>query len=235
MFDEWGKLPVNDENARLDNIAIYLQKDQPAWVVYLMFYDGKRACAGELKARAVRAKKWLMKRGIAEDRIIWKNAGYREEFTVQVWTWKRDVGEPGNYSTVSLNDVRVVNCHRLESFRYDCPRGDAVLPASCLEDMKVADLNRQLNSLQRHQLAYLFAKSYVVSIVRYQQDYYVNPQAPILQLMKANFPEFKDPIQEGGIWLQDLFNFFRSQSVYKRDVEESLLGLSAKQRKRFTQ
>jgi hypothetical protein len=112
MFDEWGKIPLNDETARLDNLAIYLQKDQPTWVVYLMFYDGKRACNGELQARAVRAKKWLMKRGIAEDRIIWKDAGYREEFTVQVWTWRRDVGEPGVYSTVSPNDARVVNCHR---------------------------------------------------------------------------------------------------------------------------
>ncbi len=112
MFDEWGKMPFKDESARLDNLAIYLQKDQPTWVVYLMFYDGKRACAGELQARAARDKKWLVKRGIAEDRITWKDAGYREQFTVQVWTWPRDVGEPGDYSTVSPKDVRVANCHR---------------------------------------------------------------------------------------------------------------------------
>jgi hypothetical protein len=110
MFDEWGKLPFTDENARLDNIAVYLQKDQPTWVVYLMFYDGKRSCAGELEARAVRAKKWLVKCGIAEDRIIWKNAGYRDEFTVQVWTWARYVGEPGVYDNVSPKNVRVIKC-----------------------------------------------------------------------------------------------------------------------------
>jgi hypothetical protein len=51
--------------------------------------------------------------------------------------------------------------------------------------------------------------------------------------MMANFPEFKDPLREGGIWLGDLFNFFRSQSLYKRDVEKSLRGLSAKHRKKF--
>lgn len=111
MFDEWGKLSFNDENARLDNLAVFLQKDQPTWVVYLMFYDGKRACAGELQTRARRAKNWLVRRGVAENRIIWKNAGYRDEFTVQVWTWQRDVGEPAVYSTVSPSDVRVVNCH----------------------------------------------------------------------------------------------------------------------------
>ena len=132
-------------------------------------------------------------------------------------------------SILFLNSVALAQ----ESFKYNCPRGDAVLPASCLEGMKVANVNRQLNSLQRHQLAYLFAKSYVVSIVRYQQDYYVNPKAPILRLMIVNFSEFKDPLKEGGIWLQDLFDFFRSQSLYKRDVEKSLRGLSAKQRKKL--
>jgi hypothetical protein len=120
-----------------------------------------------------------------------------------------------------------------ESFKYRCPKGDAILPASCLENMKVANVNRQLNSAERHQLAYLFAKSYVVSTVRYHQDYYVNPNAPILWLMMTNFPEFKDPLREGGIWLQDIFNFFKSQSRYRMDVEKSISGLSAKQRKKF--
>jgi hypothetical protein len=119
-----------------------------------------------------------------------------------------------------------------ESFKYRCPKGDAVLPASCLEDMNVANVNRHLNERERHQLAYLFAKSYVVSIVKYRQDYYVNPNAPISRLMKSNFPEFKDPLREGGIWLQDLFNFFRSQSLYKPDADKSLRGLSTKQRKK---
>ena len=118
-----------------------------------------------------------------------------------------------------------------QSLRYSCPKGDAVIPASCLDDMKV--VHRPLNAAERHQLAYLFAKSYVVSIVKYQQDYYINPDAPISRLMVANFPEFKDTHKEGGIWLRDLFNFFRSQSLYKQDVEKSLRGLSAKQRKKI--
>jgi len=111
MFDGWGKISLSDEKARLNNLALYLQKNGPSWVTYLMFYNGRRVCAGELQARAVRAKKWLMKRGVAEDRIIWKDAGYREEFEVEIWAWRRDVGEPSVYSTVSPNDVRVINCH----------------------------------------------------------------------------------------------------------------------------
>jgi len=116
-FDEWGKIRFSDEKARLDNLAIFVTKNEPTWVVYLMFYDGQRSCAGELQARAVRAMKWLVKRGVAENRIIWKNAGYREEFTVEVWTWRRDVGEPSVYSTVSPNDVRVMNCRRAPAKR----------------------------------------------------------------------------------------------------------------------
>ncbi len=117
-----------------------------------------------------------------------------------------------------------------QSLRYRCPKGGAVIPASCLDDMKV--VHRQLTAAERHQLAYLFAKSYVVSIVKYQQDYYINPDAPISRLLVTNFPEFKDTHKEGGLWLRDLFNFFRSQLLYKQDVEKSLLGLSAKQRKK---
>ena len=118
-----------------------------------------------------------------------------------------------------------------QPLRYRCPEGDAVIPASCLDAMKVVD--RQLNAAERHQLAYLFAKSYVVSIVKYEQDYYINPDAPISRLLVANFPEFKETHKEGGIWLRDLFNFFRSQSLYKRDVERSLGALSATQRKKL--
>jgi hypothetical protein len=95
------------------------------------------------------------------------------------------------------------------SFRYNCPKGDAVLPASCLEDMQIANVNRQLSLSERHQLAYLFAKSYVVSIVKYEQDYYVNHEAPISRLLIANFPDFKIKPTEGGIWLRDVFHFFR--------------------------
>ena len=119
-----------------------------------------------------------------------------------------------------------------DSFRYNCPKGDAVLPASCLEDMRIANVNRQLSSSERHQLAYLFAKSYVVSIVKYEQDYNVDHEAPISKLLLVNFPNFKSKLKEGGVWLRDVFHFFRSDPLHKADAEKSLRGLSAKQRQR---
>lgn len=122
-----------------------------------------------------------------------------------------------------------------ESFKYRCPIGDAVLPASCLELLKVGNVDRQLNTTERHQLAYLFAKAYVVSKLKYEQDYNLDPDAPISRLTVANFPSLKDTRREGGLWLGDLFRFFRSQPLYKREVEKSLRGLSLKQRKHLGQ
>jgi hypothetical protein len=111
MFDQWGKIPFSDEKARLDNLAIYLQKDEPTFVTYLVFYAGRKSCAGEIQARADRAKNYLVnKRGVQANRVIWKDGGYRKEFTVEIWAWPRDVGEPYASPTLTQNDVQVVKC-----------------------------------------------------------------------------------------------------------------------------
>ena len=120
-----------------------------------------------------------------------------------------------------------------DSFLYRCPKGDAVLPASCLEAMRVHDAKRDLSSQERHQLAYLFAKSYLVSIVKYRQDYAVNPAAPICRLLVANFHEAGKLATEGGIWLGSTFDFFRAQPAYRKDVERALRELPVKQRRQF--
>ena len=111
MFDTWGKIPFSDEKARLDNLAIYLQKDEPTFVTYLVFYAGRKSCIGEIQSRAALAKNYLVnKRGIQANRVIWKDGGYRQEFTVEIWAWPRDVGEPYAYPTLTQNDVEVVKC-----------------------------------------------------------------------------------------------------------------------------
>jgi hypothetical protein len=99
--------------------------------------------------------------------------------------------------------------------------------------MKV-DVSRSLSIKERHQLAYLFSKSYVVSKAKYGQDYYVDPAAPISMLLTATFPELvKLRSSEGGIWLRDVFNFFKSQSEYRVDVERALRELPLKVRRQF--
>lgn len=120
-FDEWGRLPIRDEQARLDNLAIFLQTIEPAFVAYLMLYAGKHSCFGQIQAHAIRAKNYLVKRrGINADRIIWKDAGYREKFTVEIWTWPRNLGEPAASPSLSSRDARVVHCnprHRIRRKR----------------------------------------------------------------------------------------------------------------------
>ena len=81
-FDSYGDLLWEDEQAHLDNFAIALQHDLDS-VGYIIVYAGRRACVGESKARALRAKKYLVEmRGVQASRIKWIDGGHREELTV---------------------------------------------------------------------------------------------------------------------------------------------------------
>ena len=109
-----------------------------------------------------------------------------------------------------------------DSFRYRCPRGDSVLPASCLENMRVRDVSRTLTRNERHRVAYLFLKSYAVSIVRYQQDYLLKPEAPIFRLLVTNFPEAAGLEGEGGVFLRRNFELFKTKPNYRVDIARVL-------------
>jgi len=57
------------EKLHLDNFAIQLQHD-PESIGYIIVYAGRRACVGEGKERALRAKKYVVEtRGIQASRI----------------------------------------------------------------------------------------------------------------------------------------------------------------------
>jgi hypothetical protein len=116
-FDEYGTIPSGmlswaDERARLDNVASAL-KEEPDTIVYLSMYGGRRGCIGEVKARATRAKNYLVReRGISSDRILWKDNGYREDFTVEVWIQPRGVVEPYPTPMLKRSEVRLRDCRR---------------------------------------------------------------------------------------------------------------------------
>jgi len=116
-FDEYHIISWRDEKARLDNAAIQLQRN-PSYIIYLTVYAGRRACIGEVQARAVRAKNYLVdKRGIEADRVLWKDGGYREEETVEVWVQPRGAVEPSTAPTVDKKDVQIVNCQQKQRRR----------------------------------------------------------------------------------------------------------------------
>ena len=112
-FDEWGDIPFRDEKARLDNAAIYLQKDMPRYVIYLVIYAGSRACVGEARERGIRAKKHLMSRGVPARQVVWIDGGYRSEVSTTVWIWPPEEPPPvpSPEQTLKLSEVKLEkNC-----------------------------------------------------------------------------------------------------------------------------
>jgi len=92
-FDQWGDLRPNDENARLNKIAIQA-KEWHLSIIHLVIHAGEIACAGEARARGMRARNYLMRRGIPPERIVWTDAGWSKEVKVQVWIWPPELGKP---------------------------------------------------------------------------------------------------------------------------------------------
>ena len=117
-FDEYGSLMWPDEKARLDNVAaeLSLHSDE---VVYLYAYNGRRGCVGEALARVTRAKDYLVKkRGIKSDRVIWKDAGHREDFVIEFWVEPRWASAPYASPTVDPSEARPRDCkHRKRRVR----------------------------------------------------------------------------------------------------------------------
>src|SRR4026207_1754100 len=88
-FDIYGNICFEDEKAHLDNFAITLEED-PNLIGYIVVYAGNESCAGEAQYRANRAKQWVLRRGIAAQRIIVKDGGYRTDVTTQLQPWPKD-------------------------------------------------------------------------------------------------------------------------------------------------
>jgi len=92
-FAQWGDIPLKDENARLENVAIQA-KAWPLSIIYLVIHAGQIACINEAKARGFRAKNYLIRRRVSSNRITVIDAGWRKEASVQVWIWPPELGLP---------------------------------------------------------------------------------------------------------------------------------------------
>jgi hypothetical protein len=107
LFDQYGDIEAEAEMARLDYISIQLQKE-PGVIAHFIVYGGRRSCVGEAQARARRAKDYLVKvRGMSFNQVIWRDGGFREELTVEVYLLPRESPEPLIAPTILPGAVRI--------------------------------------------------------------------------------------------------------------------------------
>ena len=110
-FDSYGAISWDLEKLHLDNFAIQLQHT-PDSIGYIIVYAGRRACVGEAKERALRAKKYVVEtRGIQASRIKWIDGGYREELTTILQPAPRGAPELTASPTLKPSEVQIIkNC-----------------------------------------------------------------------------------------------------------------------------
>ncbi len=116
-FDEYSNLPFSDEKARLDNFAIYLQKDEPTFKGYIVVYAGQRVRSGTAQVRAKRARDYLIKvRGIEAARIA--TIGCRENLESNSVRCRAPSRRPVRlHVATSSFDFRELRCKRHEKLK----------------------------------------------------------------------------------------------------------------------
>ncbi len=104
-FAEYGSLSSGDERALLDHLASQFRKASDH-MIYVLVYAGQASCLDEAKARAVRIKKYLVKKqAIQAARIIRKDGGFQPHLSVQIWLLPRGSKLPKPVPTLELVQV----------------------------------------------------------------------------------------------------------------------------------
>jgi hypothetical protein len=111
-FAQWGDVRFTDETVYLDKIANQL-KEWRLSIVYLVIRAGSVACNGEARARGIRAKTYLLKKGVETQRIVWIDAGWQNDLSVEAWIWPPEFGQPKLTRDENLKRSQIViepNC-----------------------------------------------------------------------------------------------------------------------------
>ena len=111
-FSSYGDVSLERERSLLDNFNIAL-KDEPNRTGVIIAYAGKRARLGEAKARAERAKNYLVKkRHFDSNRLTAVDGGYREDAKVELYIVPEGMCAPSPDPTVDPRDVKIVKTAR---------------------------------------------------------------------------------------------------------------------------
>lgn len=92
-FDRYSDLVFEDEKARLDNFAIYLNEDKSAWKAYVVGYPAPDGVAAA-RARTDQARRYLISIGLDENRILTVIAGQRDKLTIELYALPPDLPAP---------------------------------------------------------------------------------------------------------------------------------------------
>jgi hypothetical protein len=94
MFDSYGNISWKEEQARLGNFAIHLDRN-PEAIGYIGYYIGKKDKLKKVKSRAERARDFLISKfNIKASRIIVINAGRNEETRIMLQPVPKDMPPP---------------------------------------------------------------------------------------------------------------------------------------------
>lgn len=111
-FDFYGDVSLERERSLLDNFSIAL-KDEPNRTGFIISYAGKRARFGEAKARAQRAKNYLVKeRHFDSNRLKAVDGGYREAAEVELYVVPAGMCAPSPAPTIDPRDAKIVKAAR---------------------------------------------------------------------------------------------------------------------------
>jgi hypothetical protein len=104
-FDECNSCSLDDQKARLDNLAVELQND-PSTRAYILAYGGRMSPLGQVEKLMSRSRDYLItQRGIDASRIVVVNGGFREEDSVELWIVPSGAAAPKPTPTVQAGDV----------------------------------------------------------------------------------------------------------------------------------
>lgn len=84
-FDSYGRLPTDDEAARLDAFAEKL-RTHPNLRGYLIGYNEDTGSRGAFLRRLYGDERYLVEmRGLEANRLVTLEGGYRDKFTIEMW------------------------------------------------------------------------------------------------------------------------------------------------------
>jgi hypothetical protein len=106
--DTLGDVPLSALSPLFDNFAIEL-KNSPDDRLFFIVYGGRRGCRGYAARRGRVWKDYFVnRRGIAPERVLIIDGGYRENFSADYFFVPPGALEPGTSPTVDPAEVRFI-------------------------------------------------------------------------------------------------------------------------------